>query len=305
MLPTPANGHLAARRGRCGRPRPPRRGCRGAHRGWPRPGPPAAAPETSRRPAPRAGPRRPRQSPWPSPSTTSTAGCVLLGSHRPGVAADLLAGHGQAHGADLQARAGVAASAPTRATMTVPSPAGRRVDVARARPGDRSPRARPRRPGGREAVAPGTAVTSAIPAPGPAPAPRADGRGRRARGQAARLRRACLSRLVADLGDDDGDPALLVSSKPSRRGQGQRSAGAPRRPGWPRRSRDERPGGSRRSLPPRDGDAGALAGRRVDLELVDEPLRAAQAQAQPVAGRVAVGEGQRRCRGCPAPGPRR
>ena len=45
-------------------------------------------------------------------------------------------------------------------------------------------------------------------------------------------------------------------------------------------------------------------GRDDDLELVREPPRAAEAEAQPAAGRVAVLSAPARCRRCPAPGPR-
>ena len=46
-------------------------------------------------------------------------------------------------------------------------------------------------------------------------------------------------------------------------------------------------------------------GVESDVELVGQPLGAAQAEAQAAAGRVAVLQRQRRCRGCPGPGRRR
>ena len=228
---------------------------------------------------------------------------------RPGVAADRLAGLRQAHGADLER------ARPVRHGGSVPrARATQRGAVARARVdvelvARRAASRRGRCPGcrrssGRRA---GLRPTFAMPGPDRARAPRCPrrrSRSQRAQQRSSVVRRAsrCWSRprspTIATL-----PRRVLVEAERPRQAESPRARASA---DLARVARSRvRAGGAQLLLPSRDRDARALAELRVDLELVRQPLGAAQARGPARRRSCSRPSAPARCPGCPGPGPRR
>ena len=169
-----------------------------------------------------------------------------------------------------------------RATAPSPLPGdpGGRVAVGQARPTSRMPGPR--------------SMTSDLEADGavsPAPAR-----------PAHRRRRACAGWSPAPSRPGDLPPFLgRVEPEPTGLALGGRTGP---RPAGGLVEREDDGGSGDGSLPPRDRDAGALAGADVDLELVDEPLASRSAPCPSRCRSCSRRSAPARGRGCPGRGPR-
>ena len=232
---------------------------------------------------------RAASSPWPRPSASRTSAaapsCTATRRRRDG----LLPLHRER---ERRRRPRRRRGEPRRATTAVPRPGGRcRSNVADRRPMAPSPLPappaveKPSRSAPRDVGHPGAAVA----------------RDRR-RADVVIDRLAAQHELAAAGVADAGSwPARWrrspTSPRAARRGRARPRATRRRRrtgatpAGGPRPAKRRRRG--QRHVT--DDARRALAGRRVDVELVDEPLGAAEAEPEPVAGRVAVGAAPARC----------